>query len=116
MKQEPKEYETYFMTLKDETKKPIQRLVRDKRLWLKKYQLTVMRRRVAVEISFTANYRDLGMLQFVIERYIGNSCNYCLPQLSEAIDNARKRVEEITEAEYNAGRYSDWIDEYGTTT
>jgi len=116
MKEEPKEYKTYFMTLKDGSKKPIQRLVRDKRLWLKKYQLTVMRRRVAVEISFTANYRQLGMLQFVIEQYIGNSCNYCLPQLSEAIDNARKRVEEITEAEYNAGRYSDWIDEYGTTT
>ena len=41
MNQEPKEYKTYFMTLKDGTKKPIQRVVRDKRIWLKNYQLTV---------------------------------------------------------------------------
>ena len=115
MNQEPKEYKTYFMTLKDGTKKPIQRLVRDKRLWLKKHQLTVMRKRVAVEISFTANYKDLGMLKFVMEQYVGNNCSYCLPQLSEAIDNARKHVEALTESEYDAGRYGDWIDEYGTT-
>lgn len=114
MDQETKQYKTYFMTLKDGTKKPIQRLVRDKRAWLKKYQLTVMRRRVAVEISFTANYKDLGMLKFVMDQYVGNSCNYCLPQLSQAIDNARKHVEDLTEAEYDAGRYGDWINEYGT--
>jgi hypothetical protein len=114
MNQEPKEYKTYFLTLKDGTKKPVQRLVRDKRMWLKKYQLTVMRKRISVEISFTANYKDLGMLQFVIDQYIGNNCNYCLPQLSQAVDDARKHVDELTETEYNAGRYRDWIDQYGT--
>lgn len=112
--QEEKQYKTYYLTLKDGTKKPVQRLVRDKRVWLKKCQLTVMRKRVSVEISFTANYKDLGMLQFVMDQYIENRSLYCLPQLSQAIDDARKRVDDLTEKEYDAGRYIDWIREYGT--
>lgn len=113
MDKEVKEYETYFKTMKDGTKKPIQRAIKDKKLWLRKYQLTVMRRNVAVEVSFMANYKDLTMLQFVMEQYVNNSCSYCLPQLSEAINNARKHVEEFAEAEYNAGRYKDWLEKYG---
>jgi|LakMenE01Jun11ns_1017448.scaffolds.fasta_scaffold9557672_1 hypothetical protein len=113
MNQESKEYKTYSLPLKDRTKKPIQKLVKEKKaIWLKKYQLTMMRKRVSVEISFTANYKDLGMLQFVIDQHIQNNPNYCLPQLSQAVDDARKRVDELTEKEYDAGKYEDWIREY----
>jgi hypothetical protein len=52
------------------------------------------------------------MLQFVIDQHIQNNPNYCLPQLSQAVDDARKRVDELTEKEYDAGKYEDWIREY----
>ena len=103
-------YTIYYMTQKDGSKKPIRRKIRDERRWFKSYQLTRMRKAVSVEVCFTVNYSEITMLSYVIEKYLGNHDLYNLPQLTEALENARKMVDDFTEKEFNEGKYGEWQD------
>jgi hypothetical protein len=105
-------YTTYFLTQKDGTKKPIRRKVRDERAWKKACQLTRMRKSIAVEVCFTANYDQLSMLRFMIEYKLGETNLYNLPQLTKALDDAKQQVNDLTEKEYNEGRYSEWFERF----
>lgn len=109
---EKEKYTTYHITQRDGTKKPIRRKIRDEQAWLRSYQLTLMRRSISVDVCFTANYEQLGMLRYLIESKLNNCGGYNFDQLIKAIDEARKMADHVTEKEYREGKYRDWMSKY----
>jgi hypothetical protein len=103
-------YTVYYMTQKDGSKKPIKRKIRDEVKWFRSYQLTRMKNAVSVEVCFTVNYNEIRMLQYLIEEKFCNSSLYNLPQLTEALDNAKKMVDDFTEKQFKEGKYGEWQD------
>jgi len=109
---EKEKYTVYHITQKDGTKKPIRRKIRDEKAWLRSYQLTLMKRSISVEVCFTANYDELGMLRYLIESKLNNWGGYNFDQLIKAIDEAREMADHVAEKEYRGGGYWDWISKY----
>jgi hypothetical protein len=109
---EKEKYTTYYIRQKDGTKKAFRRKLRDEHAWLKKFQLTVMRKSIAVDICFTANYEELSMLRYLIENRLSNTGLYNFDQLIKALDEAKKMADDVTEKEYKEGRYIEWISKY----
>lgn len=105
-------YTTYYITQEDGTKKPFRRKIRDENAWLRTFQLTCMRKSVSIEVKFTVNYYDLMYLRYRLETEHDNSCSSGMGQLIEALNNAKKEIDNTTEREYNAGRYFQWCEKF----
>jgi hypothetical protein len=70
-----------------------------------------MRKAVSVEVCFNVNYSEINMLSYLIETYLCNDDRYNLPQLTQALKDAKKMVDDFTEKEFNEGKYGEWQDQ-----